>query len=67
MIAQIARTHLVELAVECNSHIVEPAVKYVYGTDDRQLRFVQNRFGRTPQPRLIADMVAKSEKGEKPS
>jgi Protein of unknown function (DUF4238) len=31
--------------VRVNDLIVRQAVKYVYGVDDRQLRFVANRFG----------------------
>jgi len=33
-------------AVGLNDRIVSQARRYVYGTDDRQLRFVSNRFGR---------------------
>ena len=49
------------LAAEVNKNTVESAVKYVYGVNDANIRFVENRFGRTPQPRIIADMVAKQE------
>jgi hypothetical protein len=33
-------------SVGFNDRIVSQARRYVYGTDDRQLRFVSNRFGR---------------------
>ncbi|WP_282567576.1 hypothetical protein [Devosia sp. 1566] len=29
--------------------------------NDANIRFVENRFGKTPQPRITADMVAKQE------
>lgn len=42
-----------------NEHVVAGAARYVYGTDDRQLRFVQNRFGEEPQPRLVVSISGK--------
>jgi hypothetical protein len=35
-----------ELTNVMNTRVVEQARKYVYGTDDAQLRFVRNRFGK---------------------
>ena len=35
-----------QLMEQVNSRVVSQARKYVWGTDDTQLRFVQNRFGR---------------------
>lgn len=37
-----------KLVREVNATIAGQAVRYVWGTDDRQLRFVQNRLGRAP-------------------
>ena len=43
--------------VKASNHIVaQRAHKYVYGTDDRQLRFVENRLGKT-SVQLIGDAV----------
>jgi hypothetical protein len=33
-----------------NNKVAEQAVKYVYGVDDRQLRFVANRLGKKMPP-----------------
>jgi len=35
-----------ELAYALNSRVAEQAVKFVYGIDDTQLRFVANRLGK---------------------
>ena len=45
------------IASECNRHIVEGAQRFVYSQDDRQHRFIENRFGKNPQPRLMSDIV----------
>jgi len=37
------------LVAECNNQVVRCATKYVWGTDDRQLRFVENRLTKAPQ------------------
>ena len=42
---------------EYNRQVVGGAVKYVYSTDDRSLRFVQNRMGAEPQPRLMESLA----------
>jgi len=42
-----------ELVKQMNTMIVSRAVKYVYGTDDRQLRFVQNRMSTVADPSLF--------------
>ena len=39
----------VNLAEGLNKRIVRQARKFVWGTDDRQLRFVANRFGERKQ------------------
>jgi hypothetical protein len=39
-----------DLTVEAvNSKVSEQAINYVYGIDDRQLRFVANRLGKRIQ------------------
>ena len=38
-----------EIVATINTRVVEQARKYVYGQDDRQLRFVSNRWGRMTQ------------------
>lgn len=45
-----SQTELVRLI---NAAVVENADKYVYGVDDRQLRFVQNRMGAKRAPTLV--------------
>ncbi|MGO4286370.1 DUF4238 domain-containing protein [Bosea sp. TAB14] len=42
---------------EANKLVVQSAVSFVYGVDDSQLRFVQNRFGKVPQPRLMDSII----------
>jgi hypothetical protein len=46
---------------ETNEHVVGAAVTYVYGSNDAQLRFVQNRFGRTPDVRMLDDAIETGE------
>jgi hypothetical protein len=38
-----------ELVIRVNNKVAEQARKYVYGTDDSQLRFVTNRLGKMVQ------------------
>ncbi|UYQ73553.1 DUF4238 domain-containing protein [Pelagibacterium flavum] len=45
-----------ELVTEANRQVVEFAVRFVYGTDDRQLRFVQNRMATKEQPRIVSGL-----------
>lgn len=45
------------LVKECNRQIVEGAVRFVFASDERQKRFVENRFGRQPQPRPMESIV----------
>jgi hypothetical protein len=45
------------LVKECNRQIVEGASRFVYGFDQSQLRFINNRFGRSPQPRLMETII----------
>lgn len=47
------------LVKECNRQVVEGALRFVYGDDERQARFVQNRLGKDPQPRLMEQLVEK--------
>lgn len=49
-----------ELAREVNRQVVEYAVRYVYGTTDRSLRYVQNRMAKRKQPRLAMTLTATS-------
>ncbi|MET3359779.1 MULTISPECIES: DUF4238 domain-containing protein [Bradyrhizobium] len=54
---RVLKADLVGLAKEANRQIVEGASRFVYGADDKQLRFVQNRFGKSPQPRLMEGLI----------
>ena len=53
MVSRISETKPCGLVREINAKIVGQAVRYVYDTDDAQLRFVENRLLRKPAtPRL---------------
>ncbi|RWP90638.1 MAG: DUF4238 domain-containing protein [Mesorhizobium sp.] len=54
----ILKANQVELAKEVNRQVVEGATRFVYGVDDTQFRFVQNHFGKSPQPRLMESLIA---------
>jgi hypothetical protein len=54
---QLLKANQIRLAKEVNRQIVEGAARFVYGVDDNQLRFVQNRFGKTQQPRLMESLI----------
>ena len=41
------------IVVECNQHCVKSALKYSYGTDDQQFRFISNRMSRNTRPSLF--------------
>ncbi len=41
---------------QVNEQVVGSAFEYVYATDESQSRFVTNRFGRTPLPRLVNEI-----------
>lgn len=58
-IEQVRLADPVRLVKEVNRQIVEGAKRYVWGADARQLRFVENRFGRNPQPRVMESVVAR--------
>lgn len=53
------------IAREVNKLTVESAARYVYGVDDRQMRFVSNRFGKNPQPRIMVDVIARQKARER--
>lgn len=57
-LATLESSDRVLLAKRCNKYVVEAAVRFVYGIDDRQLRFVQNRIGIKPQRRLIETLLS---------
>ena len=54
---QVLKADQVGLAKEVNRQVVEGATRFVYGVDDKQIRFVQNCFGKTPQPRLMESLI----------
>lgn len=54
---QVLTANQVGLAKEVNRQVVEGATRFVYAIDDKQLRFVQNHFGMTPQPRLMESLI----------
>jgi hypothetical protein len=44
------------LQISANAKVTESASKYVFGSDDSQLRFVQNRMGTAKDPTLVERM-----------
>ena len=46
-----------KLVRECNRQTVESAVRFVYGIDDFQQKFIANRFGKTKQVRIIEQIA----------
>jgi len=46
IIARLDRVRLRELGSERIRCVVEAAVRFVYGIDERQSKFARNRFGR---------------------
>lgn len=55
----LLRSDQAGLVKECNRQSVEGAVRFVWGTDERQHRFIENRLGRSPQPRLIDQIISR--------
>jgi hypothetical protein len=47
-----------KLGTMANQKAVEQASKLVYGSSERQLRFVQNRMGRDKEPQLMRRLLA---------
>lgn len=47
-----------EVVALANRAAVEQAHRYVFGSDDEQLRFVQNRMGQSRSPQLVERMIA---------
>lgn len=48
-----------QLVRECNRQMCDYAIKYVYGVDDSQLRFVAKHFATKKQPRLAQASIEK--------
>ncbi|WP_246648211.1 DUF4238 domain-containing protein [Rhizobium laguerreae] len=53
----LLRADQTRLLKECNRQVVEGAVRFVYAVDEGQTRFIENRFGLSPQPRLIEQII----------
>jgi len=53
----LLRTDQTRLVKECNRQIVEGAVRFVWSADESQTRFIENRFGNQPQPRLMEQII----------
>jgi hypothetical protein len=43
-----------DLTMRLNRAVVGAAIKYVYGTDEKQRSFIQKRFGSSPVERVLA-------------
>lgn len=56
---QLLRADPTKITKEVNRQVVEGASRFVYGVDTNHLRFVQNRFGKTPQPRTMENILAR--------
>jgi len=50
MVRRISETDAHTLVKEINAKVVGQAIRYVYDTNDAQLRFVENRLRRSPSP-----------------
>jgi hypothetical protein len=59
-ITSVLKADQIKLVKSVNCQIVEGAQRFVYGCDDSQLRFVQNRFGMKPQARLTEEILRKN-------
>lgn len=55
----LRRTDKISLVKECNRQVVEGAVRFVYASDESQTKFIQNRFGKSPQPRTMDQIIAR--------
>ncbi|MDQ0135684.1 hypothetical protein J2T08_003605 [Neorhizobium galegae] len=55
----LLRTDQTGLVKECNRQVVEGAVRFIYASDAKQARFIQNRFGNQPQPRLMEQIIGR--------
>ncbi|GHA13193.1 hypothetical protein GCM10007989_04720 [Devosia pacifica] len=58
MAAGLSKVRPRDLVAYVNQAVTEGAANYVYAVDERQSRFIHNRFGKTPQPRLIEAVFA---------
>lgn len=56
---QVLEADQVGVVKEVNRQVVEGAVHYVYGADESQYRSIKDRFGKTPQPRFMEELLAK--------
>jgi hypothetical protein len=56
-LSEVLRLDQTALVKECNRQVVESAVRFVWAADERQDRFIGNRFGKAPQPRLIEQII----------
>ena len=59
ILTAILKSDQAKLVKNFNCQIVEGAQCFVYGCDDTQSRFVQNRFGLKPQVRLTDEILRK--------
>jgi hypothetical protein len=53
----LLRADHARLVKECNRQVVEGAVRFVWSVDESQTRFIGNRFGVSPQTRLIEQII----------
>jgi hypothetical protein len=66
-IKELSANEQTAIAKSVNISSVEGAVKYVYGTDDRQLRFIQNRMGKNQKSRWASRLLQKEIQGSRAS
>ncbi len=53
---RVLKADQIGLAREVNRQVVEGAAKFVYSADDKQDRFIGNRFGMAPQSRTTESL-----------
>ncbi len=52
---RLALSNPIEIVKNVNQAVVQQARKFVWGLDGQQLRFVQNRMSKTPDPPIITE------------
>lgn len=62
----LLKANQTELVKECNRQVVGSAVRFVFASDERQKPFIENRFGKQPQPRLMESIVGNLSKAKGP-
>jgi len=60
LVSELKKVGAKKLTEVVNIDVVGAADQYVYGSSDRQLRFIQNRFGMNRAPSFVTDILQKA-------